>query len=64
MSRRTKLSEAELAQFLRAYRRKRRPGHDPNDRAYEREVVDLLRRMDPQELDALLSGDDDESDEE
>ena len=60
MSRKKKLSEAELARFVRAYRRKKRPGHDPNDRAYDRKVVDLIRRMSPEELGALLTGDDED----
>jgi len=35
-----------------------RPSHDhqPNDRIYERDVVELIRRIEPEELDALLSG--------
>jgi hypothetical protein len=62
MSRRKKLSEADLALFVRAYQRKRQPGRDPNDRAYDRKVVDMIRRMSAEELDALLSADDDVDD--
>jgi hypothetical protein len=58
------LSEDEIARFLRAYRRKRQPGHDPNDRVYDREVVDLIRRMTPEELDTLLNGGEEEPDSE
>ena len=34
------------------------PRDEPNDRKYDRKVAKLVRRMDPQELDALLREDD------
>jgi hypothetical protein len=41
---------------MRQYRRKAEHDHDPNDRGYDREVERRIKRMDPQELDALLRG--------
>jgi hypothetical protein len=34
------------------------PGHDPNDRRYDREVERRVKRMDPEELDAMMRGED------
>ena len=44
--------------FLRQYARKHYPNWDPNDRAYDRRLEALLKRMSPQELDRLMHGDD------
>jgi hypothetical protein len=46
-------------QFLQQYERKKRPGKgEPNDRKYDRSIEDAVKRMDPEELDALVRGDD------
>ncbi len=40
------------------YGRKKRPGSgEPNDRKYDRKIESTVKRMDPQELDELLRGD-------
>jgi hypothetical protein len=43
---------------MRQYGRKAHPGHDPNDRGYDRKMEHLVKHMDPEELDDLLHGDD------
>jgi len=48
--------EGEVGAFVRQYARKRHPGNDPNDRRYDRELERKLRRMKPEELDALMHG--------
>lgn len=60
MSQRRKDLTDKLARFQRVYGRKKRKGMDPNDRGYDRELESKIRRMDPEELDELLRGDDDE----
>lgn len=54
---------ARLALFKSRYLRKAQPDYDPNDRCYDREVEELMKRMDPAELDALLRGEDAEYEE-
>jgi hypothetical protein len=31
-----------------------RAGHEPNDRKYDKKIAELVRRMDPVELDEIL----------
>ena len=50
----------ELGTFLRQYARRAQKGQDPNDRTYDREIEQELRRLKPEELDQLINGDDDE----
>lgn len=57
MSRRKKCLTSEIAVFMRAYGR-RGPSFDPNDRRYDREVEEIVKRMDPRELDAILRAED------
>ena len=54
VSKRRQRLEGRIGTFIRQYARKRHPRHDPNDRRYNREVEAMVKRMDPQELDALL----------
>ena len=42
---------------MRQYRRKKHPGHDPNDRGYDRQLEKQMKQMDPRELDELLHDD-------
>ncbi|NJS39876.1 MAG: hypothetical protein HC783_13660 [Rhodobacteraceae bacterium] len=51
---------AEVAVFARQYARRKQRGMDPNDRGYDRELEEQLKKMDPAELDRLLREDDDE----
>ncbi len=64
MSRRKQRLAAEVPTFMKRYTRKRPHRGEPNDRKYDRKVEELVKRMDPVELDALLHGDEDESNEE
>jgi hypothetical protein len=52
---------AELGTFLRQYSRKAHAGHDPNDRSYDRKLEALVKRLKPEEFDALLNGESDEN---
>lgn len=54
------LMAAEVAVFARQYARRKQRGMDPNDRGYDRELEEQLKKMDPAELDRLLREDDDE----
>ena len=40
--------------FIKRYARKKQPGHDPNDRQYDRRVEAKVKRMKPETLDRLL----------
>jgi hypothetical protein len=57
MSQRRRRLVGELGTFMRQYGRKAHPGHDPNDRGYDRGIERLVKNMDPTELDELLHGD-------
>ncbi len=52
--RRKKKLAGDLAAFLRQYRRKSNAPHDPNDRSYDRKLEAKIKRMRPEELDALM----------
>ena len=60
-SQRKRRLSGKLAKFVQQYARKRGNhkggGHDPNDRGYDRKIEEKMKRMDPEELDALLNGD-------
>jgi hypothetical protein len=61
MARKIKTGAAkELGTFLRQYGRRAQKGQDPNDRTYDREIEQELRRVKPEELDRLINGDDEE----
>jgi hypothetical protein len=53
MSRRKKRLTSEIAAFMRSYGRRGR-SFDPNDRRYDRKVEEVVKRMDPRELDAIV----------
>ncbi len=59
---RTRRLEARIGVFLGEYGRpsRRRNGGDPNDRGYDRELEQQIKRMDPVELDRLIRGEDDD----
>ena len=50
--------KAEYGTFIRKYTRKRQKGWDPNDRSYDRKIEEKIKRMKPEELQALLDEDD------
>ena len=54
--------QAQVGIFVQKYARKAHAGHDPNDRSYDRRVEAKIKRMHPEELDALLQGEDEEAD--
>jgi len=45
---------AELGLFVRQYARKAQKRQEPNDRDYDRKLEERVKRMAPEELDALL----------
>ena len=48
----------DLTVFVRQYARKAQRNHEPNDRAYDRDVENRVKRMDPLALDRLPREDD------
>lgn len=54
------LLATRIGVFLRQYKRRAHKGWDPNDRTYDREIEQFLRRLNPEELDILLNGEKDE----
>lgn len=52
------MSEADLGTFLRQYGRKADRNHDPNDRSYDRQIENKIKRMAPEDLDRLMRGED------
>ena len=61
-SKRKKKLEGEVGTFVKQYRRKAYPGHDPNDRRYDRSVEAKIKHMSAEELDELLNGGGNEED--
>ena len=57
---RKKPTAEELATFLRQYGKKAQKGREPNDRWYHHNLEDALKRLKPEELDALINGEEDE----
>ena len=57
MSKRKRWLESEIGAFVRQYARRHHPGTDPNDRRYDREVEQIVRKMSPAVLDELMHGD-------
>jgi len=50
-----KLSQDDVAVFIRQYARKKRPGKgEPNDRSYDRKIEERIKKMKPEDLDELL----------
>jgi hypothetical protein len=49
-----------MGAFLRQYKRRAHPGNDPNDRGYDREIEQYIKRLKPEDLDVLLNGEEDE----
>jgi len=60
MSLRGKKLRREFGSFLKSYQRKAYKGSDPNDRSYDRKIEQLVKRMDPVELDRLMNGDEED----
>ena len=57
MSKRGKKLALELGVFLKQYARKANRNIDPNDRNYDRKIEQMVKRMDPEELDRLMRED-------
>ncbi len=55
---------AEVSAFLRQYARKAQAGYDPNDRHYSRKIEEMVKRMRAEDLDSLLNGEAEMSDNE
>jgi hypothetical protein len=51
---------SKMGAFLQQYRRKAQKGQESNDRRYDRNIEQTLRRLKPGDLDALLNGDEED----
>lgn len=49
-----KIQSDRLNVFVKKYARKAQAGRDPNDRTYDRELKEKLRRTKPEVLDQIL----------
>lgn len=49
---------AELGRFVQQYARKAHKHWDPNDRSYDRKLEEKMKRLSPEELSSMLSGED------
>jgi hypothetical protein len=59
LPKRTKtLLAAQLGRFVQQYGRKATKGWDPNDRGYDRKLEGKIKRLSPEDLSDLLSGED------
>jgi hypothetical protein len=47
---------AETAVYLRQIGRKAQKGQEPNDRGFDRKLDEKLKRMRPEDVDALIHG--------
>ena len=54
---------ANFGSFMRQYTRKAQRGVEPNDRQYDRKVEEEIKRLSPEELSELMSGEDSSDDE-
>ena len=54
----TSLLAAQLGRFVQQYGRKATKGWDPNDRSYDRKLEEKMKRLSPEDLSDLLSGED------
>jgi len=54
--------QGRLGAFIQQYARPAHPGQDPNDRRYDREMERRVKRMDPEELDALMHSEEPDGD--
>lgn len=57
-----RMIKANYGKFVQQYARKRSKNvYDPNDRAYDRRLEQIIRRMKPEELAAIVEDDYDNS---
>jgi hypothetical protein len=56
--RKKSLLAAQLGRFMQEYGRKATKGWDPNDRGYDRKLEEKMKRLSPEDLSDLLSGED------
>ena len=54
------LRASSLALFLKSYERRSQKGVEPNDRQYDRQEEEAIKRLSPDELDALLRDDEED----
>ena len=57
INRRKQMLAEELGSFVQKYGRKAQKGVEPNDRRYSAEIEERVKRLPPEELSELLSGD-------
>jgi hypothetical protein len=53
------LKAAQVRRFVQQYGRAAQRGVEPNDRRYDQEIAESVRRMSPEELDRLMRDDED-----
>ena len=58
------LKAEEIIRFVQQYARKAQKREDPNDRVYDRKIEQDIKRMRPEDLDALLRHGEDDADRE
>jgi hypothetical protein len=54
------LLATRMGAVLRQYTRRAHKGWDPNDRGYDREIEQFIKKLKPEDLDILLNGEEDE----
>jgi len=54
-----RLASDAAARYLREVGRKRQKGIEPNDRSHDRKFEQKLKRLPPEDVDALFRGDED-----
>lgn len=59
-SKRKRKLEADIGAFVKQYKRKTYPTHDPNDRRYDRKIEEKIKHISPEELNELLYGEGEE----
>ena len=55
--------KSSIGFFLKRYRRKSNKCFDPNDRSYDRDLEENIKRIDPIELSALMNDEEENYDE-
>jgi hypothetical protein len=56
LSKKKKKIACDIGSFLQQYERKKEQGYDPNDRGYDRELEEQIKKMSPEELSEIMTG--------
>jgi len=63
-NKRKKALEAKVGVFVQQYKRKAQKRAEPNDRQYDRNIEEKIKHMNPEELNELLYGEDEQDNKE